>query len=70
MAFPGPLPDPQGKGGPTRAGSSPHLCLTTLVPAGPAGESTEEDPVYELDGDAGGKSPGFISLALDHIWLG
>ena len=58
------------KEAPTRAGSSPHLCLITLVPAGPAGESTEEDPVYESEGDAGGKSPGFISLLLDDIWLG
>ena len=32
-----------------------HLCLITLVPAGPAGESAEQNPASEPEGDAGGK---------------
>ena len=43
------------KEAPTCAGSSPHLCLITLVPAGPAGESAEQNPASEPEGDAGGK---------------
>ncbi|XP_040545937.1 uncharacterized protein LOC121112031 [Gallus gallus] len=41
------------KEAPTCAGSSPHLCLITLVPAGPAGESAEQNPASEPEGDAG-----------------
>ena len=58
------------KEAPTCSGSSPHLCLITLVPAGPAGESAERNPVHEPEGNAGGKSPGFVSLVFVHLWLG
>ncbi|XP_042750555.1 uncharacterized protein LOC122193750 isoform X2 [Lagopus leucura] len=62
MPFPDPPPDLTGL--PVLQRRPPHAlealltCVTTLVPAGPAGESAERDPVHEPEGNAGDVSGG------------
>lgn len=74
MPLPDPPPDLTGlpvlQRRPPRALEALLTCVTTLVPAGPAGESAERDPVHEPEGNAGGKSPGFVPLIFVHVWLG
>ena len=47
---------------------SAHLCLISLVPAGPQGQLAEWNLLPEPGVESRGKSPVFISLIFVHTW--